>query len=232
MPSQPSAAARLALAATLTLGLASPAARAALVVTEVQPQTTAGTAATINGDWWELTNTGPAAVNLAGYQWGDTDDTIASAETNFFPSVSLAAGASLIVSEENDADELAFRQNWANLPTSVIVLNQDEMIDDATPETPTPDKFSGLGASNDGVYFYSPTGELLSSYAYATSTRGTTFEQSATGQNLGLSVVGENGAFRATNNDVGSPGVAAVPEPATLAAAVGIAGAAIIRRRR
>ena len=39
--------------------------QAALVVTEVAPQTVAGTSSAINGDWWELTNFG-AAVTAAG----------------------------------------------------------------------------------------------------------------------------------------------------------------------
>lgn len=215
--------------AIATLCLA-PVAGAALVITEVQAQTTAGTAATINGDWFELTNTGPAAASLAGLSWGDTDDTFASGETNFFPAISLAAGASLIVSEELNADEAAFRANWANLPAGIVVLNQDDMVDDATADG---DFFSGLSGGGDGVFLYDSVGTLLSSYDFTAAefVRGTTFEQSGAGADLGLSTVGANGAFQATNLDVGSPGVAVVPEPATLAA-LSLAGLMARRRRR
>jgi Lamin Tail Domain len=203
---------------------------AALVVTEVMPQTTDGTPATVNGDWWELTNTGPAAVNLTGYQWADDEDKLPSTDSNFFPNVSIGVGESIIVLEETASSKAAWRGMWGILP-SVQILTEDEMVDDSTPDG---DMFSGLGNTNDGVFFYNPAGDLLSSYFYAANVRGRSFEQSTGGANLGLSVVGEFGAVMASNGDIGSPGTStAVPEPhAILLALSGIAAALRSRRRR
>ncbi len=102
------------------------------------------------------------------------------------------------------------------------------MLDDSTPEG---DTFSGLGSSNDAVFFYDPAGTLLSSYVYTSTTRGTSFEASRLGADLGLSVVGENGAVRALNGDTGSPG-SSVPAPAALSLLAGAALGALRRRRR
>lgn len=216
---------RIALAAFALAGTASVAA-AQLLITEVAPQTTSGTASTINGDWWELTNAGPTSINLSGYQWADTEDALPSTDSNFFPSILINPGQSIIILEELTTSEAAWRANWG-IPASVVILCLDEMLDDSTPDG---DTFSGLGSANDGVFFYSPTGALLSSYLYVANTRGTSFEIALDGANLGLSVVGENGAVRAVNGDIGSPGVA-VPGPAA-AALLGLGGLLAARRRR
>lgn len=202
------------------------AASADLIITEVLPQTTAGTAAGINGDWWELTNTGASAINLAGYQWADTEDALPGSDSNFFPAFTINPGQSIIILEELAASEADWRANWG-IPSSVEILGTDEMVDDSTPEG---DTFSGLGSSNDGVFFYDPAGTLLSSYLYTTTTRGTSFEQDFFGNDLGLSVIGENGAVRATNADIGSPG-SAVPAPGAVGA-LGLAALLAGRRRR
>ncbi len=81
------------------------------------------------------------------------------------------------------------------IPSSVEILSSDEMIDDSTPEG---DTYSGLGNANDGVFFYNAGGTLLSSYTWVQNVRGTTFEASKSGADLGLSVVGEFGAHAAT----------------------------------
>jgi hypothetical protein len=194
----------------------------------VVPQTSAGTASTINGDWWELTNTGPAAVDLAGYQWADTEDQLPSTDSNFFPSYLLAPGQSVIILEELAASEAAWRTNWG-IGAGVVIFATDEMVDDSTPDG---DTYSGLGSANDGVFIYSPGGSLLDSYLYAATTRGVSFEKSGLGVDLGLSVVGENGAVRAANGDIGSPGLAVVPVPAAAwLLGSGLVALAGIRRR-
>lgn len=215
---------------SVTLGmLACTTAQATLVVTEVAPQTVSGTASTINGDWWELTNVGPAAVDLLGYQWADTEDALPGLDSNFFPSFVINPGESIVILEELAANEAAWRTNWG-IANSVRILAMDEMVDDSTPDG---DTFSGLGSSDDAVFFYDPTGALLSSYVYSTTVRGTSFEQNGAGLDLGLSVMGENGAFKAANNNIGSPGVAVAPVPVPgLGLGFGLAAAALMSRSR
>jgi hypothetical protein len=195
-------------------------ASAALTITEVQTQTTIGTASAINGDWWELTNSGPAAVNLSSYTWADTEDDLfgGGPNPNGFPSYMIAPGESVIIIDEDAASEAAWRTNWG-LDGSVEIFTLNEMVD--YPPADAGGAFSGLGNANDAVYFYyyDPLNPgdtvLLSSYSWASNVRGTTFEATTGGTNLGLSVVGEYGAVMAVNGDIGSPGVA-VPEPAAI----------------
>ena len=204
-------------------------AQATLVITEVAPQTVAGTASTINGDWWELSNFGAAAVDLLGYQWADTEDALPGPDSNFCPSFVINPGESVIILEELASNEAAWRTNWG-IANSVRILALDELVDDSTPDG---DTYSGLASSDDGVFFYDPSGVLLSSYTYSTTVRGTSFEQSGAGVDLGLSVIGENGAFKAANNNIGSPGVAVAPVPVPgLGLGFGLAAAALMSRSR
>ena len=205
-------------------------ASAALVITEIQPQTTSGTASEINGDWWELTNTGPGRVDLAGYMWADTEDDLFGSDPapNIFPSYAIAAGESIILLDHPSASEAAWRANWG-LSSAIEILTSDEMVDNFPPDG---DTFSRLGNSNDAVFFYHPLGNLLDSYTWPSNVRGTTFEFGLDGSDRGLSVVGEYGAVQALNGDVGSPG-SAVPEPTTvLIASASLAAALLLRRVR
>lgn len=216
------------LAATATAGLlaATPAA-AQLRITEVMGQAAAGTASTLNGDWWELTNFGSSPVNLLGYQWGDSEDALPGSDSNFFPSFTLNPGQSLIILEEDAYSKDTWRTMWG-ISASVAILTEDDMVDDATPEG---DLFSGLSTSGDTVNFYSPAGTLLDTYTFGAVIRGVTFEINSDGADLGLSVVGEYGAVLASNGDIGSPGIAVVPEPTALSlGAMGLL--ALLFRRR
>lgn len=217
------------IAALAALAVVPTFASASLIITEVAPQTTAGTASTINGDWWEVTNVGGAPINLSGYKWADTEDQIGGAtpQPNLFPSIVINPGQSIIILEEAAANEAAWRTNWG-IDGSVVILGTDEML--ASPGFT--DSFSGLGSTNDGVFLYDPSDTLLSSYLYAANTRGVSFEIDRAGNDLGLSVVGENGAVRALNGDVGSPGVS-VPAPGAVAViAAAMVGATRRRRAR
>jgi hypothetical protein len=218
----------------IALAFATPfCARAALVITEVQPQTTSGTASTINGDWWELTNSGPGSIDLGGYAWADTEDDLFGADPspNIFPSFMISAGQSIIILDEPSANEAAWRTNWG-LDPSVEILSAGDMLD----IPPDGDTFSGLSDSNDAVYLYTYdpmdllATTLVSSYSWVANTRGTTFEASIGGTDLGLSVVDRNGAVLAANGDIGSPGTA-VPEPTTVLMILTGAVAAMFSRR-
>jgi hypothetical protein len=218
---------RTTLVAGIVAAAFASASHAQLVITEVMPQTTSGTPATINGDWWELTNTGAGAINLAGYQWADTEDALPSTDSNFFPSFVINPGQSIIILEEAASSKDAWLANWGFAPGAIAILSLDDMVDDSTPEG---DVFSGLGSGADAVFFYDPAGTLLSSYSYAAASRGRSFEADAFGNDLGLSVAGENGAVTGANGDVGSPG-SAVPAPGA-AVLGGVALMGLARRRR
>ena len=216
----------LAAAATVGLMATTPAA-AQLRITEVMGQAAAGTASTLNGDWWELTNFGSSPVNLLGYQWADSEDALPGTDSNFFPSFTLNPGQSLIILEEDAYSKDTWRTMWG-ISASVAILTEDDMVDDATPEG---DLFSGLSTSGDTVNFYSPAGTLLDTYTFGAITRGVTFEINGDGADLGLSAVGEYGAVLASNGDIGSPGIAVVPEPTALSlGAMGLLG--LLFRRR
>lgn len=216
----------LAATALSSLLAASPAA-AQLRITEVMGQASAGTASTLNGDWWELTNFGSSPVNLLGYQWADSEDALPGSDSNFFPDFTLNPGQSVIILEEDAYSKDAWRTMWG-ISASIAILTEDEMVDDATPEG---DTFSGFSSSGDTVNFYSPAGTLLDTYTFGAITRGVTFEINGAGANLGLSVVGENSAVLAANGDIGSPGIAVVPEPSALALLI-LAGGLVAGRRR
>lgn len=218
------------IAVVLIMVVSHQVASAALVITEVQSQTTSGTDGTVNGDWWELTNSGPTSINLSGYMWADTEDDLFGADPNpnGFPNFVISPGQSIIILDEESANVPAWRTNWG-LDGSVEVLSLDEMID--MPPMDAGGAFSGFGAANDAVYLYDPSGSLLSSYSWASNVRGTTFERSAGGIDLGLSVDGENGAYVAANGDIGSPGIA-VPEPATVIFLLAAGAVAMFRRGR
>lgn len=218
----------LTLAATALAGLlTATSAVAQLRITEVMAQVSTGTSSTLNGDWWELTNFGSSPVDLLGYQWADSSAALPSSDSNFFPSFILNPGQSLVLMDEAVYSKADWRALWG-IPSSVAILAEDEMVDDATPDG---EKFSGLSSTGDTVNFYSPAGALLDSYTFGAVTRGVTFEIKGDGTDLGLSVVGESGAVLATNGDIGSPGLAVVPEP-TAFALMGLAGGAALLRLR
>ncbi|HEY0009713.1 MAG TPA: lamin tail domain-containing protein [Tepidisphaeraceae bacterium] len=214
------------LIAAAAIAIGSSASHAALVITEVMSSSRHGGGAA-NGDWYELTNTGPAPVSLEGFAWDDDADADAG---SFFPTgTSIGIDERLIVVEENAANEPGFRAAW-NLASSVQVLNQEEM-----------GSFSGLGSPGDVVNIFNRDGILVSAVTFGQATAGVSFEWDTTGTSLGTSVIGRNGAYKAfddgatanpgTNDglDIASPAV--VPEPASLAI-LGLGGLLAMRRRR
>ena len=85
----------LALAATLC---AVSAARADIVITEVDPSGSAGSSNTYNADWFELTNTGLSAVDITGWKMDDSSHTFSSA-VGLRGVTSIAPGQSVVFAE-------------------------------------------------------------------------------------------------------------------------------------
>ena len=202
----------------LCLGIA---ARADLVITEVM-SSSVHTNTVANGDWWELFNSGASDIDLTGYSWDDNSATAGSADFN---NVTIAAGTYLIVCQETIGAEQAWRDVWG-IAASVPVINLGNT------------EFQNFGSTGDEVHLYSPALVELAAVTFGAATIGFSFEWDNAGTSLGLSVIGENGAFQATASgggvtgpDVGSPGTgAAIPEPGT--AALLVLGAAALLRRR
>ena len=173
-----------------------------LIITEVM-SSSSHTNTTANGDWFELYNSGASAVDLTGYSWDDNGQIAGTADFN---GLTLAAGGTLIVCEETIGAEAAWRTVWG-LAESVAVVNLGGT------------EFQGLGAGGDGVYIYDSLSQLVTNVTFGASTAGYSFEWNTSGESLGLSVNGENGAFQAGPTagggpDIASPGVA-IPEPLT-----------------
>lgn len=176
-----------------------------LAVTEIMSNS-AHTTNTVNGDWWELTNTGNNAVELAGFSW---DDNHLVPNAHVFPVFSLAAGETIVILNEDDQDEVeSFRAAW-NVPESVRFLTREDFN--------LPD-LAGLG-NGDSVAVYLPDGTQVARADYPSHSAGKSRAWFRNGVAVpgGYSVVQKYGATRSnqTPADVGSPGYAPA-DPTTL----------------
>lgn len=174
----------------------------------------------------EFTNTGPAAVNFAGWSFDDSTRTFGSLSLSGFGTV--ASGEAVLVSQDTPA---AFRATWG-LPETVKVIQN-------------------IGADNllqrgDEINLYNSDDDLADRLTYADNgAAGGPRTNNASGNiapaNFGtnnaplatLSAIGDAyGSYSVTagtNTVIGNPGN--VPEPTGLAA-LAIAGMIGLRRRR
>lgn len=203
--------ATLALATLLT----APSAFGAIIISEVDA---AGSAtSTYANDWFELTNTGDAAVDITGWKMDDNSNAFGSAVA-LRGITSIAAGQSVVFIESNSSGSNdasirgAFLQAWfgnAALPTPLIGNYGGSGV--------------SLSQSADAINIYTASGSLVTRVDFGSSSLGRTFDNAA-GQSGGtismLSTAGIHGAFLSFNGvETGSPGttISAVPEPSSLA---------------
>ncbi len=214
----------LALALTAAAG-----AQAQIVVSEVDP--TGSNTATYAADWFELTNRGSTAVNIAGWKMDDDSNAFGSAVA-LRGVTSIAAGQSVVFVEgtasgsTDAAIDANFKAAWfgSNVPAGFTIGNYGG-------------SGVGLGSGGDAVNIFSSTGVAIASVSFGAATTGRTFDNTAgsNGTISQLSAVGTNGAFTSVaGNEIGSPGVVmSVPEPTGAAIALaGFAALGVVARRR
>lgn len=155
----------------------------------------------VNGDWFELSNTGTSGVNVGGLGFADSLDPL---ERSTFPSFTLAAGASLIVLREDSAVD--FRSTW-QIPTVLRIFERAEF----TPEVP------GLSSAGETLYLFAASGAIIDQFEFGPATGGRSFARFQDGGLIpgGLSTIGTFGARESqeTPADIASPGTVAAPAP-------------------
>ena len=211
-----------ALAAMVFAGL-SGAAQAGICITEVHPSGSGNS--TYQADWFELTNTGAAAVDITGWKFDDSSNLFSSAVA-LRGVTSISPGESVVFAESN-----ASGTNDAGIMTNFI---------NAWFNGSAPSGFNlgfyggsgvGLSTTSDAVNVFDAGGVSITGVTFGASTSGISFDNQAclTGAISTLSAVGVNGAFNSvTGGEIGSPGV--TPEPTTLGL-LSLGVFALIRRR-
>jgi hypothetical protein len=218
------------LAAAIVVASAAPA-YSQVRITEVAAwgSSTANPAIPYATDWFELTNFGAAAVNIAGWKMDDNSNLFANAVA-LTGITSIGAGESVIFTE--NAVTATFLSTWfgANAPAGLQIGNYTGAG-------------VGLGQGGDAVNVYSSTGALQANVIFGASDATNPFQTFDNASGLNgvtislLSVVGSNGAFVAANDaaEIGSPGFIAtsVPEPETYALMLaGLCFMGCVARRR
>jgi hypothetical protein len=203
------------------------AAQAQLAITEVHPTGSANS--TYTADWFEVKNIGALTLDLTGWKVDDNSASFASAlslrgVTSLLPGQVAVFMESDAAGDNDTAKGDAFKAAWfgGSVPSGFTIgFYGGSGI--------------GLGAGGDAVNLYDSGGTLQAGVTFGAATAGFTFDNTAglSGAISQLSVVGVNGAFNSlTGSEVGSPGIAVVPEPSTLAlAGLGVAALFLHRKR-
>jgi uncharacterized protein YjiK len=175
-----------------------------LFITEVAPWSSGNSP--VAADWFELTNTSKAAIDITGWKFDDNSNSFAVAAT-LDGITSIGAGESVVFVDVQTATGAAdaFKSNWfgMNVPAGFRIGTYNGVG-------------SGLSTGGDAVNIYNKAGDLQANVVFGASTTVNpfiTFDNAALQNNTTistLSVVGTNGAvsivssLRAT--EIGSPG--------------------------
>ena len=216
------------VAASICLLLAGTA-QAQVQITEVAPWSSGNSP--ILHDWFELTNTGAASVDITG--WRMNDDTVDFASGAPMVGITaIGAGESVIFIE--NGDPAAFKTLWFGAPDVPASLQIGTYTMSGV----------GLSTSADAVRVFDSGGaqQAIVTFGSSPGLPGPfpTFDNAA-GVNGAItlqSAVGVNGAFLAAgdSNEIGSPGTTvSVPEPGSallLVLGAGALATAVQRRLR
>ncbi|HEY1170309.1 MAG TPA: lamin tail domain-containing protein [Verrucomicrobiae bacterium] len=189
-------------ARAVTSETGSPGTTGKLVITEVAPWSSGSSP--VAADWFELSNTSPRVINIAGWKVDDSSASFANALA-LNGITNIAPGESVIFLESDNlaAIKTSFLNTWfgANPPASLQIGNYTG-------------GGIGLSTSGDAVNIYNAGGILQASVTFGASSASApfkTFDNAAGLDNVSLtslSSIGLYGAFAAANdaNEVGSPG--------------------------
>jgi predicted extracellular nuclease len=213
----------LGVTALVTILLTQPA-RAAIVITEWMYNPASG-----NGEFFELTNTGPAPVNMTGWSFDDNSNAAGSFSLSGFGTINV--GESVLVTEIAEA---AFRTEWSLAPSVRILgsstqnLSRDDQINiyDATnvrvDRLTYNDQGTGMvdGPRTQGISGNPPTLAVLG------ADNASAWVLSAANDSYG--------SVTSTAANIGNPGkFTLIPEPGALTlVGIATAGLTAIRRRR
>jgi hypothetical protein len=192
------------------VGLTAPPAGAvtpSVVVTEVAPWGSGN--APYAADWFELTNTGAAAVNITGWKMDDNSDSFALAVA-LNGVTSIAPGQSVVFIEGTSTTAASFTSTWfgASPPGGFTIGTYSG---------------SGVGLSTggDAVNIFDSTGAAVTGVTFGVSDATSPFQSfdnsaGASGAISTLSAAGVNGAFLAPDGiEIGSPGTVTTDPNAT-----------------
>jgi len=172
-----------------------------IVISEVAPWSSGNSP--LGADWFEVTNTGTSAVNIAGWKVDDSMPTFATAIA-LNGITSIAAGESVIFIETTSPATTAdtFRALWfGSSPPANLQIGSYSGAG------------IGLSTSGDEVNLFDSSGVLQANVSFGSSPGSAPFAtfnnaDGLTGAISTLSTVGVNAAFAAFNdaNEIGSPG--------------------------
>lgn len=215
---------RLVQAALVTAALSAtalPAFAQTVRITEVAPWGSGNSP--YAADWFELTNTGSAAVSISGWKFDDSSSSfnVAAALTGIS---SIAAGESVIFLETNSPTTVgaSFLSTWFGTGSGPRLGSYNG-------------NGLGLSTSGDAVTVFDGSGAIQAKVTFGASDATSPYQtfDNAAGLNNAtitlLSEVGTNGAFVALNDtaEIGSPGLIAAPVPGPESYAMMLAGLAL-----
>ncbi len=210
------------LAATFAYTLA----QAQLAITEVM----SGENDKNHPDWFELHNYGTNDIDLTGYSFNDdAHGGFSGADTGPFDGVTIHSNETILVTEQKGITDAPGFRTWWGLDGSVqvVVLNSADPGLSANPlETGFNradsvrlwrSNLAALGSNTNGLDLEECPEYLVQRVDLGNTTNQSLLFDPASGTYDILSTSGVGGAYASDNGEIGSPGIAPIAIPATIA---------------